>query len=79
MSTSRLNGKLATLEDRIAQRESTLAMESKVREALEQKLNDPATTEHKKELIREILRTRRAPTFNEATGILKVAPLVEYE
>jgi uncharacterized coiled-coil protein SlyX len=56
MSTSKLNGKLATLEDRIAQREATIAMQSKVRAVLEQKLTDPATTEHKKELIREILK-----------------------
>ncbi|MFA6687099.1 MAG: hypothetical protein WCS16_06445 [Desulfuromonas sp.] len=78
MSTA-INKRIDQLEDKISSQEKAYHQQQEVREILQERLEDPATPEHKRELIREILSQPPRPlTYYEATT-LKTVPRVKYD
>lgn len=76
---SSIGKRIDQLEDKISSQEKAYHQQQEVREILQERLEDPATPEHKRELIREILSQPPRPlTYYEATT-LKTVPRVKYE
>jgi len=74
-----INKRIDQLEDKISSQEKAYHQQQEVREILQERLEDPATPEHKRELIREILSQPPRPlTYYEATT-LKTVPRVKYD